>query len=89
MNQAQQAQEAEVFARVVTLLERFSDSQTWPEITLETTLEGDLGMDSLERADLEIAVEEEFKFQRPNDAPAFTNIREIVACVLALEGKAN
>jgi acyl carrier protein len=51
-------------------------------VTPDATLAGDLGADSLDRVELEMAIEEDFGFEVPNgDAEKLLTVADVVAYV--------
>jgi len=66
-----------IFERVAQTIKKIMSEDC--EVTLDSHLENDLSMDSLDRVELMIALEEEFSSEIPDDkAQGLSTVRQIV-----------
>lgn len=74
-----------MFEQIRNIIAEELDIEEVEEITMETSLMGDLEADSLDAVEIMMALEDEFEVEIPDeDAEAFKNIGDIVDY---LEGK--
>ncbi len=78
--------QGEILEKIRDILEREYHTKR-EAITMETQIEGDLGMDSLDRIEMTFALEEEFKINIPDTWRAPVTIEDAVNMVEILQGE--